>query len=82
MNVKLKALGCGLVAAGLLSACGGQSSFNPSPAVPGSAVQSSEGYTAWVQAVVDTEDDTGEPVNVDVIAMAPTSETESPSPVN
>ena len=80
MNKPFKLLAAGAVAATLLTACGGGGNDTPADPVPDSALASPDGFTAWAQSL--PSNDASEPVNVDRLAMAPTSETEEPVALN
>lgn len=85
MNHKLlRAFGMSLAGAALLAACGGGGSGGDTPvveetAVPASAAETPAAYTAYAAARVNVASDSGEPLSLDAIASAPTSETDEPA---
>lgn len=87
MKHTLRTLGACLLGAGLLAACGGGDDDGPVTAaplieVPVTAAASSTAYTQFVATQVLASSETAEPLSVSAFAMAPTSETDEPLPVN
>jgi len=74
-----------LLAAALLSACGGNDHNNtpldPTTAVPASASASVSGFITYLQALVVSAADMLEPVDTSMVT-APTDETSEPTVVN
>jgi hypothetical protein len=79
MQTHFKLLASGLLAAVLLTACGGGGDdvVPPAPDVPDEALASSEGYTEWAKGLQPS--DSNEPLNMDRLVMAPSSETAEPA---
>ncbi|MEO8152880.1 MAG: hypothetical protein ABI605_07415 [Rhizobacter sp.] len=79
MHTRIKLVACGLLASVLLAACGG-SSDGPvavvTPDVPDEALASSEGYTEWAKSLKPS--DSAEPLSMERLATAPSSETAEP----
>jgi len=73
-NFKLTA-GC-LLTALLLTACGGNGETAAAPDVPDEALASSEGYTEWAKSLRPS--DSADPLNMDRLEAAPSSETAEP----
>jgi ABC-type glycerol-3-phosphate transport system substrate-binding protein len=73
-----------IVAAAALAACGG-SDDTPAPAataeVPASAGASPAGFIAYLMALIASEADTLEPVDVSAV-VPPTDDTSEPTPIN
>ena len=83
MRTPIQLISAGLLATLLLTACGGGGG-NDAPAaepdVPDAAMASPEGYTAWAKGLPAS--DSGEPLNLERLAMVPTSETAEPAALN
>lgn len=79
MNNRIKLMGCGLLAALLLAACGGGGDGEVQPAapdVPDEALVSSESFTGWAKNL--RASDSVEPLNMERLVNAPSSETAEP----
>jgi hypothetical protein len=79
-----KAFILSVVAAASLAACGGNDD-SPAPAataeVPASASASPAGFISYLMALVSSEADTLEPVDVSAV-VPPTDDTSEPTPIN
>lgn len=77
-------LSLGLLAAGMAACGGGDPAQMPAPApltqVPASAAASPEAYTEFART--QSADDTAEPLSLDLVATAPTSESSEPVALN
>jgi hypothetical protein len=79
MQTPIKWMAVGALATLLLAACGGGGGADaqaPAPDVPDEALVSSESYTEWAKSLRPS--DSGEPLNMDRLATAPSSETAEP----
>jgi len=80
MHKQIKPMGCALLAALLLVACGGGGSdgeLQPAaPDVPDEALVSSESFTEWAKGL--RASDSVEPLNMERLVSAPSSETAEP----
>jgi len=80
MHTRFKLMACGLLTSAVLAACGGGGgSDSPAPAVPDvpdEALASPEGFTTWAKSLQPS--DGGEPLSMERLLMAPSSETTEP----
>ena len=79
MRTSFQLMAASLVTALMLSACGGGSGNSDTaatPDVPDEALVSSEGYTEWAKSLRPS--DSADPLNMDRLVTAPSSETAEP----
>lgn len=80
MRTKLQLMVGSLLTALLLTACGGGGGTGETaaaPDVPDEALASSEGYTEWAKSLRPS--DSADPLNMDRLVTAPSSETAEPA---
>jgi hypothetical protein len=79
MRTHLKLMAGSLLTALLLTACGGggKGEAPVAPDVPDEALASSEGYTEWAKSLRPS--DSADPLNMDRLETAPSSETAEPA---
>jgi hypothetical protein len=73
----------GVVVTALLVACGGGGGGSADDnSVPATATESTAAYTDFTVALAATPSESADPLNLDSVAMPPTSETDDPVPLN
>ena len=80
MHTAFKLMATSLLTALLLTACGGGGGNGDTavtPDVPDEALASSEGYTEWAKSLRPS--DSADPLNMDRLVTAPSSETAEPA---
>jgi len=80
MRTKLQLMAGSLLTALLLTACGGGGGNGEpvaAPDVPDEALASSESYTEWAKSLRPS--DSADPLNMDRLVTAPSSETAEPA---
>ncbi len=77
MHTTFKLMASSLMTALLLTACGGNGDTAATPDVPDEALASSESYTEWAKSLRPS--DSADPLNMDRLVTAPSSETAEPA---